>query len=88
MGKFKKKQEVIEAVQFVDTIENIYAISELAEGLGNTTRVNYKEAPPVLKVHTQGGTLTAAIGDFVMKTPAGTVYACKPDEFFRTYEPA
>jgi hypothetical protein len=88
VGKFKTKQRSVEAVQFVDTTESIFAIANLAEGIGNTTRVNYKNDPPILKVHTKHGTLVAAIGDFIMKSQNGIVYSCAPEEFFRTYEPA
>jgi hypothetical protein len=41
-----------------------------------------------LKLHTLEGVMNASIGDYIIKGVKGEVYACKPDVFDMTYEPA
>ena len=42
----------------------------------------------MLKIDTLEGTMTASVGDYVIKGVNGEFYPCKPDIFEKTYEPA
>jgi len=37
-------------------------------------------------IHTLEGTMTANIGDYIIKGVNGELYPCKPDIFEKTYE--
>lgn len=39
-----------------------------------------------LKIKTLEGTMSASIGDYIIKGVEGEFYACKPDIFKKTYE--
>lgn len=43
--------------------------------------------PPVLRIDTLEGEMTAQLGDYVIKGVNGEFYPCKPDIFEKTYEP-
>lgn len=84
--KYRKKPVVIEAIQFLDDAKRI---SELQEFAGKDLRVDYSNKDnPVLKIDTLEGTMTASVGDYVIKGVNGEFYPCKPDIFEKTYEPA
>lgn len=84
--KYRKKPVVIEAIQFLDDAKRI---SELQEFAGKDLRVDYSSKDnPVLKIDTLEGTMTASVGDYVIKGVNGEFYPCKPDIFEKTYEPA
>lgn len=83
--KYRKKPVVIEAIQFLDDAKRI---SELQEFAGKDLRVDYSNKDnPVLKIDTLEGTMTASVGDYVIKGVNGEFYPCKPDIFEKTYEP-
>ena len=83
--KYRKKPVVIEAVRFLDTTESI---EELANFIDHTVRIGYATKPPTVTVCTLEGVMEASEGDFIIKGVKGEFYACKPDIFFMTYEPA
>lgn len=84
MPKYRKKPVVIEAIQFQDDAEVISKISDFAE---EEIRVDYSVKPPVLKINTLEGTMTANVGDYIIKGVQGEFYPCKPDIFLKSYEP-
>lgn len=85
--RFTKKPVTIEAIQFADdadTISNIYGFMGV-----ETTVVSYEDpAAPVVKIETLEGTMTAQVGDWIIKGVNGEFYPCKPDIFEKTYEKA
>lgn len=84
--KYRKKPVVIEAIRFLDDAKRI---SELQEFAGKDLRIDYsRKDNPVLKIDTLEGTMTASVGDYVIKGVNGEFYPCKPDIFEKTYEPA
>lgn len=83
--KFRKKPVVIEAIQFVNDEQRIIEIQEF---LGGDIRLDYSEGQPALKIETLEGTMTASVGDYIIKGVKGEFYPCKPDIFEQTYEPA
>lgn len=84
MAKYRKKPVVIDAIQFIDDAERICEIQKFTN---DVIRVDYKDANnPVLKIDTLEGTMTANVGDYVIKGVNGEFYACKPEIFEKTYE--
>ena len=87
MKQYRKKQVVIEAMVFDDSVECIEALS--AAGL-DPVRVSYSTGEPKLIVSTKEGDMVADVGDYVIKEPFPTgdrdFYPCKPDIFEMTYE--
>lgn len=82
--KYRKKQVVIEAVQFKDTEESILGLSEL--GL-DPVRIDYADSSnPILKIETIGGLTTATEGDYIIKGSQGEFYIFKHDFFEEIYE--
>jgi len=82
--KYQKKPVVIDAIQFLDEAQRICEISNFA---GDIIRVDYADPNnPVLKIDTLEGTMTAKIGDYIIKGVKGEFYPCKPDIFEQTYE--
>jgi len=85
--KYSKKPVEIEAVRFADDPETLIKINDVL-GL-DPVRVSYKDPDnPVLKIPTLEGTMTAKVGDYIIKGVHGEFYPCKPDIFEETYEPS
>jgi hypothetical protein len=91
--KYRKKPVVIDAVQY-----NGNNLNEILDKLGKTgTReivqsliLEKTENNPTevnLQIKTLEGTMTAKVGDFIIKGINGECYPCKPDIFEKTYEP-
>lgn len=81
--KYRKKPVVIEAVQFDDSVECFETLGWL--GL-DPVRVGYDVKPPVLRIDTLEGEMTAQLGDYIIRGVNGEFYPCKPDIFEKTYE--
>lgn len=83
--KYRKKPVEIKAVQFADNAETLV---KLQDELGlDPVRVDYTSTnSPLLKIETLEGTMTARVGDFIIKGVNGEFYPCKPDIFEKTYE--
>lgn len=75
MKTYRKKPVVIEAVQWNKNID------EMKSFMG----VIVVQADKLL-IGTLEGTMTANIGDFIIKGVNGEFYPCKPDIFEKTYE--
>jgi len=83
--KFRKKPVVIDAEQWTgknyDDMERFITI-----------QFGYQASPDfgssVVAIPTLEGTMTAAVGDWIIKGVNGEFYPCKPDIFEKTYEPA
>lgn len=76
MSKFRKKPVVIDAVQWTGGNQN-----ELRDFMGVVSSCAGK-----VEITTLEGTLTASIGDWIIKGVKGEFYPCKPDIFAATYE--
>lgn len=84
--KYRKKPVIIEAIKFDSiTAESLIEIKEI---LGfEDLIVSFKEPNnPVIKLETLEGTMTASVGDYIIKGVQGELYPCKPDIFELTYE--
>lgn len=80
MPKFRKKPVVIEAIQF--TGHNDDEILAFARSAAHDPEVNR----PTIAITTLEGTMTAEVGDWIIKGVQGEFYPCKPDIFEATYE--
>lgn len=80
--KFRKKPAVVDAIQF--TGENKFQIAEFCKGTKFDMHFNVES----IQIDTLEGTMTASLGDWIIKGVKGEFYPCKPDIFVMTYEPA
>lgn len=76
--KYRKKPVVIEAVQWLG--DNLVEVSQLM------THGGYDGIAKTIKIETLEGTMSASIGDYIIKGIKGEFYPCKPDIFEQTYE--
>lgn len=85
MAKYRKKPIVIESVQVLP--ENINELNTLTNG-GSRDATYYWEEGKLdhIVVNTLEGSMTANIGDYLIKGISGELYPCKPDIFEKTYE--
>lgn len=88
--KYRKKPVVIEAIQF--TGGNGWEVARWSDRQAYATpALEVSEDNPTgqcLKVDTLEGTMTAIVGDWIIRGIKGELYPCKPDIFEATYEPA
>lgn len=82
MGRYVKRPIMVEAVRFEDSTECFDKL--LALGL-DPVRVGYDVKPPVLRIDTLEGEMTAQLGDYIIRGVSGEFYPCKPDIFEKTY---
>lgn len=78
--KYVKKPVVIEAFQF--------GVDDLPEWFTNYegVQVYLAENTQYAQIPTLEGTMTANLGDFIIKGVKGEIYPCKEDIFKETYE--
>lgn len=91
--RYRKKPVVIEAVQFVYTVEGINRLREFCgDAIGRIDKNHHPTAKGEMEIVTleDGIYLTvqhiATEGDWIIKGVQGEFYPCKPDIFEQTYE--
>lgn len=50
-------------------------------------KIQARIATKVEQIHTLEGTMTADVGDYIIRGIHGELYPCKPDIFKATYDP-
>lgn len=86
--EYRKKPVIIEAIQY--TGKNGFEIRKWSD-------TNVLESPVLeptednltgeyLQIYTLEGTMTAIVGDYIIRGIQGEYYPCKPDIFHKTYE--
>jgi len=83
--RYCKKPVVIEAMKWDGTMRDAAKIIDWALGSGGTVGYHNSQIEK-LSVDTLEGTMTARIGDFIIRGVQGEFYPCKPDIFAATYE--
>lgn len=78
--KYAKKPVVIEAIQLSQ-----YNTVEVLTFCNNSEIIASNE-DGTISIKTLEGTMTASIGDYIIKGVKGEFYPCKPDIFEQTYE--
>lgn len=82
--KARKKPVEIEFMQF-SNINSVEDISSWAEGKIKH-KVSHKFNIGYMYIETLEGTMTASLGDYIVKGVDGEFYPVKPDIFEQTYE--
>lgn len=85
--KFRKKPVVIEAVQWTGT--NTFLITEFMFGKCEKYTIIPSQGldeDGIVLIGTLEGTMTAIVGDWIIKGVNGEFYPCKPDIFEKSYE--
>jgi hypothetical protein len=82
MPQFRKKPVVVEAMQFTEDSKN-----QVFNFVRCSCHADFIDGKPVLKIETLEGSMTASLGDWVIKGIKNEFYPCKPDIFEATYEP-
>lgn len=80
--KYRKKPVEIEAMQLTEA--NACDVLSFCNNTGDI--VASKEDDGTISIKTLEGTMTASIGDYVIKGVKGEFYPCKPDIFEATYD--
>ncbi len=83
MMKFRKKPVVIEAEQWYKGEDIDGVCTKLDTGI-----LHYLGGVDEPHIHTLEGVHQVSEGDWIIKGVQGELYACKPDIFEMTYEPA
>lgn len=78
--KYRKKPVEIEAIQL--TKDNMIEVLSFC----NCNDIVASNEDGTLSINTLEGTMTASIGDFIIKGIKGEFYPCKPDIFEQTYD--
>lgn len=88
MAKYRKKPVVIEAFRWTggpdQTEDPEWIIDAIRSGAATFPNCGTKDVK--LKIATLEGTMTADVGDFIIKGVSNEIYPCKPDIFELTYE--
>lgn len=92
--QYKKKPVVIEAVQFDGAnYEECYKFMYkepkrkiIGERPGGLYTIIKYDSENKIEIETLEGTMTASVGDYIIKGVNGEFYPCKPDIFDKTYE--
>lgn len=79
--KYRKKPVVIEAIQWDGTYDNYVQIENWSYNVIKDITMSNSLIVPTLE-----GSITASIGDYIIKGVNGEFYPCKPDIFEKTYE--
>ena len=91
MMQFRKKPVVISAVEWRGhNLREVINFTGLHESAEKWTWAEYEAVVKEkgLKIFTLEGPMMASVGDWIIKGVKGEFYACKPDIFAATYEPA
>lgn len=75
---YRKKPVTVLALQWTGTLDNMVAMAAFT---GDETFVNDGK----LEIDTLEGTMTASVGDYIIKGVKGEFYPCRKDIFEETY---
>ena len=85
--KYRKIPVVIEAMELIDNHETKIALELWLDADPKDYHFNcWLTNPTRIEILTLEGTMTADVGDFIIKGVKGEFYPCKPDIFALTYE--
>jgi hypothetical protein len=83
--KFRKKPVIIEAELFDGTTKSA---DKIIDWVGNGCDSAWQNPHMlVVRIPTMEGTMTASLGDWIIKGVKNEFYPCKPDIFAQIYEP-
>lgn len=89
MAFYRKKPVVIEAIQYkghnIDIIRKFLGDNIVSEEYDTDVSKTY---PTEIQIRTLEGYMYASLNDYIIKGIKGEFYPCKPDIFYKTYDPA
>ena len=85
--KYRKKPVEIEAFQVPYTISDQPALRQWLLSNAGDRKWTIHDVGTVA-IETLEGTMTADLGDWIIRCVQGEIYTCKPDIFEATYDPA
>lgn len=90
MAYYRKKPVIIEAEQFTgENIDKIVQFISEENLVAQEFDIDIsKEFPTEIQIKTLEGVMTASRYDYIIKGIKGEFYPCKPDIFYKTYDPA
>ena len=80
MKQYRKKPVVIEAIQVTQEAK------EEIEAIEGVRVVSFDGVLAWASIDTLEGTMTASLGDYIIRGVKGELYPCKPDIFAATYD--
>jgi hypothetical protein len=88
MAKYRKKPIVTEAFKWTGGPDQIEDPDWIIEALRKDEVAIYSNGGKdiYMTIETLEGTMTANVGDYVIRGINGEIYPCKPDIFEKTYE--
>ncbi|HUV64116.1 MAG TPA: hypothetical protein VMW24_09465 [Sedimentisphaerales bacterium] len=88
MAKYRKKPVVIDAFQWTGGPDQTEDPEWIVEAIKNRSVrfARIDELDVTMMIDTLEGTMSARIGDYIIRGIQGELYPCKPDIFERTYE--
>jgi hypothetical protein len=97
MARFRKKPVEVDAMQWDGTALGATTVIDWILSNGSTASYICSnpelcaetdgDTPHVIQIRTLEGTMSADLGDWVIRGVKGEFYPCKPDIFEATYEP-
>jgi len=88
VAKYRKKPVVIDAFQWTGGPDQTEDPEWIVEAIKNRSVrfARIDELDVTMMIDTLEGTMSARIGDYIIRGIQGELYPCKPDIFERTYE--
>lgn len=84
--KYRKLPVEIEAWRWDETKETLEVLEKEGMEIASKTSHVVENYVRSLRIMTLEGSMSANLGDFIIKGVAGEFYPCKPDIFAATYE--
>lgn len=82
----QKKPVTIEYVLLLANEKNLKNVQTFLQGSGATYGIGLSNRVEEVNIPTLEGTMTANVGDYIIKGVHGEFYPCKPDIFKETYD--
>lgn len=88
MAKYRKKPVVIDAFQWTGDQNQTEDPEWIVEAIHNDVVAFVSVGTPscTMEIETLEGTMTANMGDYIIKGIKGEIYPCKPDIFEQSYD--
>lgn len=83
--KFRKKMPIIEAVEFIDTTENLDEITEFLSDKGiKEFKVDYSDRNNPVLIVEKNGVIRVKKGEYLVN--GAMMYSCRPNIFEKNFE--
>jgi hypothetical protein len=86
MQNFRKKPVIIQAMLWDGQQDTLNLLMQIGMKYGGYRTASDGKTISNLTIQTLEGSMSASIGDFIIKGIKGEFYPCKPDIFHKSYE--